>query len=174
MPTAEKEAAVAEVAEQLSQAKSVFLTDYRGLNVQEINELRRAFAGAKVEYRVVKNTLARLSAKSAGCEQILEYLEGPTAMAFGMDDPTAPAKVIREYSRKNDKLKVRACLFEGVLFGEDRLNEIATLPSRSEILAQLSGVLQAPLSKLVYSLNGVISKLVYALQAVKEQKESAN
>ncbi len=171
MPTAEKEARVAEVAEQLTQAKSVFLTDFQGLNVQEINELRRAFAGVNVEYRVVKNTLARLSAKSADCEEILQYLDGPTAMAFGMDDPVAPAKVITDYAKKNDKLKVRACLFEGVLFGEDRVKEIAALPSREAVLAQLLGVLKAPVSNLAFSLNAVLSKLAYALEAVREQKE---
>ncbi len=172
MPTAEKEAIVADVAEQLSKASSIFLTDYKGLNVEEITKLRQAFAGANVEYRVVKNTLAKLSAKSAGCDDIVEYLQGPTALAFGMDDPVAPARVISEFSKKNEKLTVRACLFEGVLFGEERVAELASLPSRDEVLGQLVGVLQAPISNLAYALNGVLSKLVYALDAVKEKKEN--
>jgi len=172
MPTAEKEAVVAEVAEKMKNANSIFLTDFIGLNVQEITDLRRAFSGVQVEYRVVKNTLTRLSAKEAGCEDLLEYLEGPTAMAFGMDDPTAPAKVIKEFSKKHDKLRARACLFEGVLFGEDKLDRIANLPSRHQILCTLTGVLQAPMSNLAFALNGVISNLVYSLDAVRKQKEN--
>ncbi len=174
MPTAEKEAVVAEVAERMKDAKSIFLTEFVGLNVQEITQLRRAFSGAQVEYRVVKNTLARISAKQAGCEELLDHLQGPTAMAFGMDDPVAPAKVIKEFSKKNEKLKVRACLFEGVMFGEDRLVEIADLPTREEILAKLTGVLQAPISNLAFALKGVVSKLVYTLDAVREQKEKTS
>lgn len=171
MATAEKEAIVKDVAGKFEEAKSVFLTDFKGLNVQEISELRRAFAGANVQYRVVKNTLARLSAQSAGCDEILEYLEGPTALAFGMDDPSAPAKVISEFTKKNDKLKVRACLFDGVVFGEERVKDLASLPSREGVLGQLVGVLQAPISNLAFSLNGILSKFVYALDAVREQKE---
>ncbi|HLG39210.1 MAG TPA: 50S ribosomal protein L10 [Chitinophagaceae bacterium] len=171
MPTVEKEKTVAEVTEKLVEAKSVFLTDFTGLNVKELSELRRIFSNAQVHYKVVKNTLARISAKNAGCDDIIEYIEGPIAMAFGMEDPIAPAKIIKEFSKKNDKLKLKACLFEGVLFGEDRLGEIASLPTREQIMAKLCGVLNAPLANLVYSLNGIISKLVYALNAVKERKE---
>ncbi|RMF62558.1 MAG: 50S ribosomal protein L10 [Calditrichaeota bacterium] len=174
MPTTQKVAVVEQVAEQLNQAKSVFLTDFSGLNVEEMNELRRAFGGANVQYRVVKNTLARLSVKSAGCEELLDFLEGPTGIAFGMDDPAAPAKVIHAFSRKSDKLNVKACLFEGVLMDSERLQDLATLPSRPEMLGRLSGVLNAPLSNLVYSLNGLLSKLVYALDAVKRQKEDGS
>lgn len=170
MPTPQKEAVVAEVAEKLNEAKSVYLTDFTGLNVQEVSELRRAFTGASVQYRVVKNTLARLSAKSAGFEELLEYLEGPTGMAFGMNDPIAPAKVIDEFSKKTDKLKVKACLFDGVLFGAEDVSRIAALPSKEELLTKLAGVLNAPLANLVYSLNGIMSKVVFALNAVKDQK----
>lgn len=172
MPTPEKEATVAEIAEQMKRANSVFLTDFKGLNVQEISELRKAFAGVQVEYRVVKNTLAKLSIKQAGCEELESYFEGPTALAFGMEDPTAPAKVIKDFSKKNEKLSVRACLFEGELFGEERVADLANLPSRDEVMGQLVGVLQAPISNLAFSLNAVISKLAYALNAVKEQKEN--
>jgi len=171
MPTPEKEAVVAEVAEQLKEANSVFLTDFTGLNVEEISELRRAFSGAQVKYRVVKNTLAKLSSKAAGCEDIVDYLEGPTGLAFGMDDPAAPAKVINDFIKKHQKLSVRACLFEGTLFGEERMADLASLPSREEALSQLASVLQAPISNFAFSLNAVLSKLVYALDAVREQKE---
>ena len=148
MPTPQKEEIVKEVAESLNKAKSVFLTDFKGLNVAEANSLRRAFSEQSVEFRVVKNTLARLSVKEAGCHELLEFLEGPTALAFGMDDPVAPAKVIKEFSKSSDKLELKACLFEGVLIGADQIGRLANLPSREGLLGQLVGVLNAPISKL--------------------------
>ncbi|MFQ5823454.1 MAG: 50S ribosomal protein L10 [bacterium] len=174
MPTPEKVAIVEEVTEQLKQAKSVFLTEFSGLNVEEINNLRKSFRGASVQYRVVKNTLARLSAKAAGCDELLEYLEGPTALAFGMEDPTAPAKVITEFAKETEKLKIKACLFEGVFVGTDQISEIANLPSREELLARLMRSLNAPISNLVLSLNGILRNFVYALEAVKKQKEESD
>ena len=174
MATVEKEAAVREVADKMRDAKSIFLTDFTGLNVQEISTLRKSFREASVEYKVVKNTLARLSAKSAGFEEINAYLDGPTAMAFGLQDPAAPAKVLKEFQKKSDKVRVKACLFEGTLIGEDQLSEIANLPSRDEMIAKLAGVLNAPIANLAFALNGVLAKVVYALNAVKEKKEQAN
>ncbi|MFQ6114711.1 MAG: 50S ribosomal protein L10 [bacterium] len=173
MPTPEKIAAVEEVAKQITQAKSIFLTDFSGLNVEDINDLRKSFRGASVEYRVVKNNLARLSAKSAGCEELLEYFEGPTALAFATDDPAAPAKIIAKFAKEKDKPKIKACLFEGVLIGADQISAITNLPSRDELLAKLIGGLNAPLSNLVFSLNGILRKLVFALDAVKKQKEES-
>ncbi len=173
MPTPQKEAIVAEITEQLNEAKSVFLTDFKGLNVDEINDLRRVFTGASVQYRVVKNSLARLSVKEAGCDELLEYLDGPTAIAFGMDDPAAPARVIKEFAKDSDKLSVKVGLMDGVLIDSTRVNEIASLPSKVQLLGQLSGVLNAPLSNLVLSLNAILSKLVFALNAVKENKDES-
>ena len=173
MSTPQKEAIVAEITQKLNEAKSVFLTDFKGLNVDEINDLRRAFTGAAVQYRVVKNTLARLSVKEAGCEELLEYLDGPTAMAFGMDDPAAPARVIKKFAKDSDKLSVKVGLIDGVLIDSTRVDEIASLPSRDQLLGQLSGVLNAPLSNLVLSLNAILSKLVFALTAVKENKDES-
>lgn len=174
MPKPEKVAVVEDVAKKLRQAKSVFLTDFSGLNVEEINKLRKSFREASVEYRVVKNTIARLSAKSAGFEELLKYLEGPTALAFGIDDPTAPAKVITEFAKTTEKPKIKACLFEGVLIGTDRVNEIISLPSREELLAKLMATFNAPLSGIVWSLSEILRKLVYVLDGVKNQKEKVN
>lgn len=173
MPTPQKEEVVAEVTQKLNEAKSVFLTDFKGLNVQEISDLRRAFTGASVQYRVVKNTLARLSVKEAGLDELLEYLEGPTAMAFGMDDPAAPARVIKQFAKDSAKLQVKACLFDGMFLDANKVNEIANLPSKEQLLGKLSGVLNAPLTNLVYSLNAILSKFVFALNAVKEQKSES-
>lgn len=173
MPTPQKEAIVAEITEQLNKAKSIFLTDFKGLNVDEINNLRRELTSASVQYRVVKNSLARLSVKAAGCDELLEYLDGPTAIAFGMDDPAAPVRIIKKFDKGSDKISVKVGLMDGVLIDSTRVNEIASLLSRVQLLGQLSGVLNAPLSNLVLSLNAILSKLVFALNAVKENKDES-
>lgn len=172
MPTAEKVTVVDEITKRLQESKSVFLTDFTGLNVAQMTELRRAFKNASVHYEVVKNTLARRSAQSANCEAIMDYLEGPTALAFGISDPSAPARVIKEFRKTAEKLQVKACLFEGVFIGPERVADIANLPSRDVLLSQLLGVLNAPVSKLAVSLNAVLTKLALAVDAVKKQKES--
>lgn len=174
MPRPEKVAAVEALAEKLKNAKSVFLTDFTGLNVEEMNRLRKSCRGAMVEYKVVKNTLARLSAKSAGYEDLLPYLEGPTAFAFGLEDPSAPAKVITDFAKTLDKPKIKACIFEGVLIGTDRIEEIINLPTRDELLAKLLGNLNAPLFGLASVLSGLLRNFVYALQAVKDKKEQSS
>ncbi|MFQ5602839.1 MAG: 50S ribosomal protein L10 [bacterium] len=173
MPRVEKIAIVEEIAKKIDESKSVYLTDFTGLNVEEISELRRAFRGASVQYQVVKNTLARLSVKSLGRDDLLEYLDGPTAMAFSQDDPAAPARVLRDFAKGKDKPKIKAFIFDGELLGAERLNEIANLPSREALLSQVVGGLKAPLSNLVYSLNGLLNKLVNVLDAVKKQKEES-
>jgi large subunit ribosomal protein L10 len=171
MPTPQKEAVVGEVADRLKQAKSVFLTDFTGLNVADISQLRRDFRGSKVEYRVVKNTLARLSARQAGMEEILPFLEGPTAFAFGMEDPVAPAKIIKAFVRGRETPKVKACLLEGQLFEGAAVDELANLPSRHELLAGLAAGLNSPITKLALTLQATLQNLVYALNALKRKKE---
>ena len=171
MPNPQKVEIVEELSKKISEAKSVFLTDFTGLNVQEISELRRSLKGASVEYQVVKNTLARLSVKSAGYDDLLEFLDGPTALAFGTDDPAAPARIMKEFRKSNEKLKFKACLFDGVLLGVDRIDEIANLPTKEVLLARLLGSLNSPLTNLVCSLNGILTQLVTVIDAVKKQTE---
>lgn len=173
MPTAEKIAIVDEITKRFKESKSVFLTDFTGLNVEQMTELRRAFRNAAVHYEVVKNTLAQRSAQSANYDAITSYLEGPTGLAFGIEDPSAPARVINDFKKVSDKLQIKACLFEGVLIGPERVAEIANLPPKNVLLGQVLGVLNAPLSKLAFSLNAVLSKLAYAVDAVRKQKESS-
>ncbi len=172
MPTAEKVTVVDEITKRFKESKSVFLTDFTGLNVAQITELRRAFKRASVHYEVVKNTLARRSAQSANCDAIVDFLEGPTALAFGISDPSAPAKVIKDFKKSSEKFRIKACIFEGVLIGPERIEEIANLPSRPVLLAQVLGGLNAPISKLAVTLNAVLTKLALAVDAVRNQKES--
>ncbi|HHU52419.1 MAG TPA: 50S ribosomal protein L10, partial [Firmicutes bacterium] len=104
MARPEKEAAVAEIQKKLSSSQSVILTDYRGLNVQEVTELRKKLREVGVEFKVVKNTLTKLAAKNAAIEGLDDLMEGPIALAFGYDDPVAPAKVLAEFAKDHQSL----------------------------------------------------------------------
>lgn len=166
----EKQEAVTQIAAKLSSAKSVFLTDYSGLTVEAITNLRRNLRKSQVEFQVSKNTLARIAAQEVGFKDLVPHLEGPTALAYGMGDPTAPAKVLTEFLKTNEKPKVKAIIFEGKYFDAKSMAEIATLPSREMLLARLLGSLNAPITGLASSLSGIIRKLAYALNAVAESK----
>lgn len=171
MPRPEKEAVVEEVAEILNNAKSVFVTDFEGLDVAEISELRRKCREASVGYRVVKNTLARLAVKKIGCEEMVPYLEGPSALAYSYDDPSAPARVIAEFARTVEKPKIKMSRFEGLFFGPDKVAEIAALPSKDVLIAKLIGGLNAPMQRLIGGLGGLVQKLVRTIDAVRAEKE---
>jgi len=171
MERPEKEAVVKEVVEIFENAKGVFITDFQGLNVEKISELRRKCREASVSYRVIKNTLARLAAKEVGHEEMISFLEGPSAIAFSYDDPSAPARVITEFAKQADKPTIKMSLFEGEFFGPDKVAQIAALPSKKVLLTKIAGGLNAPLQGFAYALNGLLLKLVYALNEIKNVKE---
>jgi large subunit ribosomal protein L10 len=120
---------------------------------------------------VSKNTLVRIAAEKAGYDKLLPYLEGPTALAFSMKDAGAPAKVILDFLKNNQKPAIKAIIFEGQFFEAKQAAAISKLPSREEALAQLVGTMNAPLSNLVNGLQGVLRNFVYVMQAVSEKKE---
>ncbi len=171
MPRPEKEAAVNEVADILQDAKSVFLTNFQGLNVEQMIDFRRKCRKEEVGYRVVKNTLTRLAAKKAGVEEILEHIEGPSAIAYSYNDPSAPARVISEFARVHEKPIIKVTRFEGRFYGPDKVSMIASLPSKNRLLAKLLGTFNAPIQGMVGTLNGLLQKLVMTFDAVRNAKE---
>ncbi len=171
MPRPEKIQQVQELTEKFKEAKAVYLTDFTGLDVIKATELRKRLREASVEYRVVKNTLAKMAAKNAGCDMLLDYLTGPTGLAFGIKDPIVPAKILTEFSKDNEKLKVKVGLFEGRVFDTKGVKQLALLPSREVLLSQLLSGLQAPISGFVGALGGILQKLVGTLDAVAKKKE---
>ena len=173
MSTPEKETIVAEVAEIFENAKSVFVTDYQGLNVQMISEFREKCREASVSYRVVKNTLTRLAARKAGFDEMVDNLLGPSAIAYSYEDPSAPAKVISEFAKKAEMPTIKVALFEGEFYGPENVQEIVALPSKSILLAQLVGGCNANIQNLVSGLHGLLSKLTITLDAVKKIKEKS-
>ncbi len=173
-----KQAVVAELKEQLTSAKGVVLTGYKGLTVAQDTALRREFREAGVTYHVVKNTMLRLAAQEAGIEGLDEHLEGTTAFAFSAEDAVAPAKVIGGFIKKNKLddagvLTIKVGMVEGQVIDAKEVNALATLPSREELIAKMLGSMNAPISNPVNVLQGVIRKAVYVLDAVRAQKESA-
>ncbi len=171
MARPEKETAVEEIAKILQKAKGVFLTDFEGLNVEMMEKLRQKCREASVSYRVVKNTLTRMAAKKAGWDELVSYLEGPSAIAYSFDDPSAPARVVSEFAKKAEKPKIKVSLFEGVFYGPEKIEEIASLPPKDVLLARIVGGFNAPIQGMVAGLHNLLQKFVMTLDAVKNAKE---
>jgi large subunit ribosomal protein L10 len=155
---------------KFADAKAAVLSDYCGLNVQEMSELRGMLRQADVELHVVKNSLARRAVESTHLEPLAEYVKGPIAVALTLDDAVGMAKVLSDYSRKQPKLDIRVGVVEGRVLTAQQLAQVAALPPREVLLAQMLGAMQNPLSGLVRVLNGMLLQLLYALVAIKEAK----
>jgi large subunit ribosomal protein L10 len=166
----EKQELIDELHGKFQTAKAAILTEYKGLTVAEITDLRNELRKSQVEYKVVKNTLAIRAAAGTDKESLTGHLNGPTGMVLGYGDPVAPAKAIIEYAKKREKLKVRVGVVEGQFVDVDALKAIASLPSRTEMLSKMAGTFQAPSSKMVRLLNATVARLGYALSALKEKK----
>ena len=167
-----KKQIVLDIKEKMERAQGMVFYDYRGLTVAEVTELRNKFREAGVEYKVLKNSMIKRAAEMLEIEGLDEHLAGPTAVAFGFEDPVAPAKVLVEYTKKLKKTEIKTGVLDNKVIGLDEINNLAELPSREQLLGMLAGTLNAPITGFARSLSGIISKLGYALNAVKEQKEA--
>ncbi|MFQ5882769.1 MAG: 50S ribosomal protein L10 [Candidatus Methylomirabilales bacterium] len=156
---------------RLREAKSLILTDYRGLTVAEITELRRALHQAAAKYRVVKNNLTQLAAQELGIQGLHRYLEGPTAVAFGYGDVVATAKVLSTFAKKAPVLQIKAGVVDGRVLPKDEVLAMVELPPREVMLARLAGLMQAPLRGLVSALSGSLRGFVVGLGQVRQKKE---
>lgn len=168
----EKKQIVEELKDKLNQVKAAIFTDYRGLNVEEITELRKQLREAGIEYKVVKNTLTRIAAKDINMDFLEEYLTGPTAIAFSFEDPVTPAKILSKFANSHKALDIKAGLVEGKLIDAEGIKALADLPSREVLIAKVIGGMQAPISGLVGVLNGPMRGLVYALKAIQDKKSA--
>jgi large subunit ribosomal protein L10 len=162
----EKEAVVVELRDKLERSKAAILTDYRGLKVMEITELRHKLKEEGVEYRVVKNSLIRLAVKDTEASSLGQYLTGPNAVAFSYDDEITPAKLLLEYAKENQKLEVKAGVVAGRLLLQQEMKELVQLPSKEELQAQLLGIMSTLPSKLLGVMNAVPRDFVGLLAAV--------
>ncbi|GMG98130.1 50S ribosomal protein L10 [Tepidimicrobium xylanilyticum] len=169
----EKKQVVEEITDKVKKAQGVVLVDYRGLNVEEVTQLRRKYKEAGVEYKVYKNTLMRFAFKNAGYEEFNQFLTGPNAIAFGFDDPVQAAKITHEFAKQNDKLEIKAGIVDGKIIGVDEIKNLANLPSKEVLIAQALAGLNGPIAGFANVLQGTIRSLVYVLNAVKEKQEGA-
>jgi large subunit ribosomal protein L10 len=147
MPRPEKVQAVADIKEWLEDAEAVFLTEYRGLSVKAVQELRRSLREAGAEYKVVKMTLAKLAAGEAGIEGFDEFLAGPTALAFSKADPVATAKALKDFSKSNEVFVLKAGYLAGEILTPEQVSKLAEIESREVLLAKIAGAAKAPLYK---------------------------
>ncbi len=154
----EKKAKVEELAQKLKEAKSVVLADYRGLTVEQDTRLRKALREANVEYKVMKNTIIDFASKNSALEGLEKYLKGPTAIAISTTDPVAPSKVLSKYAKDFEKLEIKGGMVEGNIIDENGVKELASTPSREELLAKFIGSLQSPLYGLAAALNAIVEK----------------
>ena len=171
MKRSEKDQLVAELTGKLKGATAVYYTDFTGLNVKRMTELRRRFRKAGVEYVVIKNTLALRAVNESGLAG--ERLRGPTGLVVGTD-PVAAAKVLSDFARENDqKPAVKGGMLDGRQIGVEQVKALANLPSREQLLAELAGGLQAPLASFVGAMNGLLYMFAGALDALRTPREGA-
>ena len=172
MPTKQqKHVALDGLKDSLSKATVALVTDYRGLTVAEITDLRRRIQKAGGDFTVAKNTLVRMAAQEDAWKAIEPFLAGPTALAIGYDDPVSLAKVLTDFAKEKRKVEivVRGGVLQGRALDAKSVKALADLPSREQLLAKLMGSLNAPATGMVMTTAGVARKLVYALEARRKQ-----
>ena len=171
MKRSEKEQLIQELKDKMVGASALYYTDFTGLNVKRMTELRRRFRRAGVEYLVIKNTLALRAVSESGLSG--ERLRGPTGVVVGTD-PVAAAKMLTDFARENDQRpSVKGGMLDGRTIGAEEVKQLAELPSREQMLAELAGGLQSPLTAFAGALNGMLYMFVGALDALASQRESA-
>jgi large subunit ribosomal protein L10 len=163
-----KSAAVAEITEHFRQAQAAYLTEYRGLTMAQLSELRRSL-GRETTYAVVKNTLTKIAAKDAGVEGLEGWLSGPTAIAFIKGDPVEAAKGLRTFARANPLLIIKGGLLEGRTLSADEVNQIADLDSREVLLSKLAGAMKAKTSHAAALFQAPIAQLARLAQALADK-----
>ena len=168
----EKQESVTTLTAKLKRSPSVYVTDFTGLNVARITDLRRRLRKAGGEYVVVKNTLARRALGDAKVLGLDDHLSGPTALVLAGTDPVAAAKVLTDFAKEFEKPSVRIGLVDGKSVSPDQVKRLAALPSKLELLGQLGGALQAPMAGFVGALNGLLMNMVGALEALKTKRSS--
>ncbi len=174
MPTEKKEEQVAELQDTFSRAQVGILTDYRGLTMAEMSVLRRKLRESNIEYKVVKNSLAQIAAKNAGKEALTDKFVGPVAVAFGFGEPPETAKAVMDYIKASKSIMtVKAGFFGDVVLEAAGVEQLAKLPSREVLIAQVIGGIQAPISGFVNVLAGSVRGILNVLQARKNQLEEA-
>ncbi len=169
MPTSAKAQTIDELSEQLSNAKLIVLTDYRGLRVADLQDLRTSLRKSGGEFRVAKNTLTRIAAENAGISGLDSYLEGPLALGLANDDIVGFTKSLSDFARTSRILTIRGGVLDKNFITAEQVEEISTLPSKEVLQGKLLGLLQSPMARTVGVLSGPSRSIAYLLQARADQ-----
>ncbi len=172
MKLEKKKEIVQDLREKFSRSKVVIVTDYKGLDVPTINELRRQLGELGIEYKVVKNTLLIRAAEDTDVALINDYFTGPSAVALSYDDPVAPAKVLTTFAGKYEKFDIKTGVLDGKVLDLSAIQTLANLPSREVLLGQFLSVVNGVTTGFVRTLSAIPMKFLFVLQALKEQKET--
>jgi len=170
MPKPEKIKQVEELKEKLGRTKSLFVTDYSGLNVFDLSHLRRELKKSGGEFRVAKNTLIRRALEGTSYAEVSQLLAGQTGLGFGYDDPTVPAKIFHDFFKRLEKPKVKVFYLEGRQWTSRELSQIATLPPKEVLLSLVLAGIQAPLVNLVSTLDGMLANLVRTIDSLHDKR----
>ncbi len=168
-----KDKQIADLASKIEKAKAVYLVDFLGLTVEEINNLRAQLRNEKVYYKVVKNTLIKRAMSSLKVTSLDAFMKGPTAVVVGIEDDIAAAKVLIDFSKKQkSNLPVlKVAFIDGCVFSSEQVEAISKLPSKQVLIGMLAGTLNAPVVKLAGTLQSLITQVLFAVNAVKEKKQ---
>jgi large subunit ribosomal protein L10 len=174
MPTQEKADVIKELEETITRSNATLYTDYRGLTVAEVTDLRKKLRAVDAEYHIVKNTLFKRAAEGKLPLEALEpHLMGPTAIGFAKGDAVAATKALLDFMKDHKEMTLKAGVMDGKLFDAAQVTAISKLPSKEVLISQMLGSLNGPITGLVGTLNGIISNFVFTLQAVADKKAAA-
>src|SRR3989338_28448 len=173
MPNQKNQESVKKLEEKIKENPNLVVTNYQGLTTPELNELRSKLKPVGCEYNIVKNTLTRISLKNAGLEDFTKYFTGPTAVAFQKGDAASLAKIVFEFSKSNEKLKIIAGFLAGKILSDKEIKVLATLPSREVLITKVAISLNAPLQNLATVLNAPLQKLAMVLKSLEQKQAKA-
>ena len=171
MLKSEKEAVVESLSDMFSEANGIYLTNYKGMDVASVTELRGRLRAASASYRVVKNTLARLALDRSGNEMLKEFFDGPVGVVIASGDAIVPAKILADFVKETQRPEIRGAYLDARLFTPAEVTALAALPSKDELLTRVVRGVQSPLSGLVGCLSGMFRNAAGVLRAVAESKE---
>ncbi len=172
MPTTAKTDKVAEIKGRLADSSGVIVADYRGLNVKEMQELRASVREAGGEVKIYKNTLTEIAVRELALPSMDEFLDGPTAFIFTVDDPVAPAKAVMGFAKEHKSLEIKGGYVQNAIVDAATIKAMAALPTREELIAKMIGTMANPLVSTVRMLNAPMEALARAINAVVQQKEA--
>ena len=170
MPTAEKEQLVEDMTGRLEGVKSMYLADFSGMTVEKVTALRAKCRASGVHYKVIKNTLLKRAAHAVGVTQLDEYLAGPTVLAYSLDSEVEPARVLTEFAKENEKPLLKAGLIGDRLYGPEEVKQLASLPPRDVLLAQVMGTIVAPLSQFAGAVEALLASPARLAGALEEKQ----